>query len=91
MSRQSVSWLIGLSISPLVRWSVGQLVSPTVGPLVADYKAHTTYGNRPFFFFNRSGKVIDDYVDKNLGHNDGIDNDDDDDDDDGDALADFKR
>ena len=43
-----------------------------------------------FFFFNRSGKVIDDYVDKNLGHNDGIDNDDDDDDD-GDALADFKR
>ena len=32
-----------------------------------------------FFFFNRSGKVIDDYVDKNLGHNDGIDNEMDDD------------
>ena len=71
----------------MVHWSIGPLVSPTVGPLVADYKAHAAYGNWPFFFFNRSGKVNDDYVDKNLGHNDHID----DDDDDADALADLKR
>ena len=42
-----------------------------------------------FFFFDRSGKVNDDYDDKNLGHYDHIDNDDDDDD--ADALADLKR
>ena len=81
MVRQSVRW----SVSPSVRWSIGQLVSPTVGPLVADYEARATYGNWPFFFFNGSGKVNDDSVDKNLGHNDHID------DDDADALADLKR
>ena len=41
-----------------------------------------------FFFFNRSGKVKDDYDDKNFCNNDHIN---DDDDDDADALADLKR
>ena len=74
-------------VSQSVERSVGPSVRPSVGPSVADYVAHATYGNWSFFFFNRSGKVNDEYDDKNLGHNDHMN---DDNDDDADALADLK-
>ena len=76
---QSFDWSISLSI----HLSIHLFVCLSIHPLV-----NATYGNWPFFFFNRGGKVNDVYDDKHLGHNYHID---DDDDDDADALADLKR
>ena len=81
--------MIGPSISPLVRQSVGPLVHRSAGQsnswsIGRRLRGASNYVNWTFFFFNGSVKVNDDSVDKNLGHNDHID-------DDADALADLKR
>ena len=77
---QLVDHSIDWSIRPSIHLSIHLFVCPSIRLLVQE-----TYGNWPFSFLNRGGKVNDVYDDKHLGQNYHID-----DDDDADALADLK-